>query len=147
MRVVITGDIAVRGTLRLIEQNGEELEKAFSNSFMRRARAISEETLPQIDKRISYMEIGEGGLSEALWELAEREKTGLRIELDDVPIRQETIEICNLLDVDPYTLASYGTALCFVPEGKQADGVCVGYTVNDRKRLLKYGDIERYLRV
>ena len=147
MRVVITGDIAVRGTVRLINENREELKKAFSNSFMRRATAIREEELPQTEEGISFIEIGEGGINEALWELAEREKTGLRIFLDDIPVKQETIEICNLLDIDPYTLASYGTALCFVPEGKDIGGTDVGYTVNDKKRLLKYGDVERYLRI
>ena len=147
MRVVITGDIAVRGTIRLLRERGEELEKAFSNSFMRTARSIREEELPQIEEGISYTEIGEGGITQALWDLAEREKTGLRISLDAVPVKQETIEICNYLDVDPYTLESYGSLLCFVPDGKETGGVEVGYTVNDKKRLLKYGDIERYLRV
>ena len=147
MRVVITGDIAVRGTIRLIEENGEELDKAFSNSFMRRARALKETELPRIDDGISFIEIGEGGLTQALWELAEKERTGLRISLDAVPVKQETIEICNRLDVDPYELESYGSALCFVPEGKEFEGTEVGYTVNDKKRLLKYGEIERFLRV
>ena len=147
MRVLITGEIAVRGTIRLIEERGEELGKAFSNGFMRKARALKEQELPHIDDGISHIEIGEGGITQALWDLAEREKTGLRIFLDEVPIKQETIEICNLLDVDPYTLESYGSVLCFVPEGKDAEGIEVGYTVNDKKRLLKYGDIERYLRV
>ncbi len=147
MRVVITGDIAVRGTIKLIEERGEELDKVFSNSFMRKARAIKEEEVPLIEDGISYIEIAEGGLNEALWELAEREKTGLRVMLDQVPLRQETIEICNMLDIDPYTLASYGTALCFVPEDRQLEGTDIGYTVKDKKRLLKYGDIERYLRV
>lgn len=147
MRVVIRGDIAVRGTIRLIEENREELEKAFSNSFMRRARALKEDGLPRIDDGISFIEIGEGGITKALWDLAEREKTGLRISLDDVPVKPETIEICNLLDVDPYTLESYGAVLCFVPEGKETEGTEVGYTVNDKKRLLKYGEIERFLRV
>lgn len=147
MRVVITGDIAIRGTIELIKERGEELDKAFSNSFMRKARALKEEELPHIAEGISFIEIAEGGLNEALWELAEREKTGLRISLDKVPVKQETIEICNMLDIDPYTLASYGTSLCFVPEGMQLEGSDIGYTVKDKKRLLKYGDIERYLRV
>ncbi|MCR5118905.1 MAG: hypothetical protein K6B44_04715 [Lachnospiraceae bacterium] len=147
MRVVITGDIAVRGTIKLLEENREELKKVFSNSFMRRAAAVREEELPRIEEGISFTEIGEGGITEALWELAEREKTGLRIMLDAIPVKQETIEICNQLDKDPYTLASYGTALCFVPEGKQVGGTDVGYTINDKKRLLLYGDTVRFLRV
>ena len=146
MRVLVVGDIAVRGTKRLLEECGAELEKAFSNSFMRRVRSLEEAKIPRFEYGIRHIEIGEGGFNKALWDLAEREKTGLRIQLDAVPVRQETIEVCNNLDIDPYELAS-GGAICFVPEHLHIDGTDIGYTVNDKKRLLLYGDTQRFLRV
>ena len=36
-----------------------------------------------------------GGIFGALWELAEASGVGLEIELKKIPIRQETVEICE----------------------------------------------------
>ena len=42
----------------------------------------------------------------ALWKLAEAAGAGLTVEQQSIPVRQETIEICELLDVSPYLMQS-----------------------------------------
>ncbi len=146
MRIYVKGDIAVRGTIELIREKEEELRRSFSSAFMRRACSIREETAEFPEGELLCMEIGRGGITQALWDLAESCHKGLRVSLTDIPIRPETIEICNILDVDPYTLDSYGAVLIFAPGDMQVEGSEIGCTADDKKRLLRYGDVERYLR-
>lgn len=40
-------------------------------------------------------DITEGGIFGALWEMAEASGVGLEIDLKKIPVRQETIEICE----------------------------------------------------
>ena len=90
-----------------------------------------------------------------MWEAAEELKVGLRVELREVPIRQETVEVFNELDMDPYILDSYGSWLLFVNDGAAvlaelrsqgfSDAALIGYTTKDRKRVMIYSGVERFL--
>ena len=42
---------------------------------------------------------GEGGVYTAVWELAENAGLGARIQLKEVPLRQETVEICDYFNI------------------------------------------------
>ena len=52
--------------------------------------------------------MGEGGFLSALWKMAEASQVGLEMDFSKVPIRQETIEICEIFDINPYKLNSEG---------------------------------------
>ena len=41
--------------------------------------------------------MGEGGFLSALWKMAEASEVGLEADFRKVPIRQETIEVCEIL--------------------------------------------------
>ena len=59
---------------------------------------------------------GEGGIFAALYEMALRWDTGFTVDLKRIPIRQETVEICEFYDLNPYQLYSTGMLLAAVPE-------------------------------
>ena len=59
---------------------------------------------------------GEGGIFTGIWDFAARARLGVRIFLDRIPIRQETVEVCDLLGVNPYLLMSQGTLLMAADE-------------------------------
>lgn len=59
----------------------------------------------------------EGGILSGLWKMAEASGVGLDVDLRRIPIRQETIEVCERLDVDPYKLESEGTVLLGTGQG------------------------------
>ena len=65
--------------------------------------------------------MGEGGFLAALWKIAEASGVGLSADLRSVPIRQETIEICEVFDVNPYKLLSGGSILLGIRGG---DALC-----------------------
>ena len=50
----------------------------------------------------------EGGIFASLWELAERAGVGLSIDMKKLPLRQETVEVCEFSGVNPYELLSGG---------------------------------------
>lgn len=58
-----------------------------------------------------YYPLGEGGILKALWEIADQAGLGLSAELRKLPIRQETVEITELFDLDPYRMDSKGAVL------------------------------------
>ncbi|MBQ7839499.1 MAG: hydrogenase maturation factor [Lachnospiraceae bacterium] len=98
--------------------------------------------------------VSEGGVFHALWTLAERAGVGLEIDLKKIPIRQETVEICNWLDVNPYELAGNGSLLCIAKDGEalvdelQKEGVfaaVIGRVTDNNDRVILNGEERRFL--
>ncbi len=55
--------------------------------------------------------MGEGGFLSALWKMAEASEVGLEADFRKVPIRQETIEVCEIFALNPYKLQADGAVL------------------------------------
>ena len=98
--------------------------------------------------------LSEGGIFAALWELAEGAGVGLTIDLKKIPIRQETVEICNQLNVNPYELLSGGSLLMTAEDGEgladilRAAGIpaaVIGKVTDSNDRLILNEDEVRYL--
>ena len=49
--------------------------------------------------------------------MAAGSKVGLDIDLKKIPIRQETVEVCEALGLNPYILMSSGSMMIAVPDG------------------------------
>ena len=72
----------------------------------------------------------------------------------NIPILQETVEVCELADVNPYRLMSGGCYLLAADSGwalarsLQAAGIpaaVIGRITKDKKRLICNGDVLTYL--
>ncbi len=96
----------------------------------------------------------EGGIFRGLWTLAECAKTGLEADLKRIPIRQETVEICNELDCNPYELLSNGSLLCLTDRGdvllealkqKGIFAAIIGRTTRTKGRVVINGEERRFL--
>lgn len=99
-------------------------------------------------------DVSEGGIFGALWELAERAGVGLTIDMKKLPLRQETVEVCECCNVNPYTLLSGGSLLMTAEDGQglaaalaaeHIPAVVVGKVTDSRDRLLINGEEVRYL--
>ena len=86
--------------------------------------------------------------------MAEASGVGLSADLRSVPIRQETIEICEILDVNPYKLLSGGSILMGIHGGDafvqqlRREGIMaavIGQTDSGNNRLLYSDGNARYL--
>ena len=89
-----------------------------------------------------------------LMEMAEASGVGLDIDLKKIPIRQETIEICEVYDINPYLLISSGAMLIGTDHGSRLveeltragiHASVIGYAVEGRDRIVRNGDEKRFL--
>ena len=58
--------------------------------------SVQSEAAVAVTSGVSAMhDVTEGGIFGALWEMAEASGVGLEIDLKKIPIRQETVEVCE----------------------------------------------------
>jgi hydrogenase maturation factor len=87
-------------------------------------------------------------------EIAEASGVGLNIDLKSIPVRQETIEVCEAFGLNPYQLISSGSMLITTAKGhdlvsKLKDAgihaTVVGKVTEGNDRVLINEDEVRYL--
>ena len=165
--LIVAGAVAAEGTAWLTENRHEKLREFFAERFLEDARRLPEiygtGRLEENNKVWKMAEkagasarylMGEGGFLAALWKMAEASGVGLEVDLRTVPIRQETIEICEIFDVNPYKLLSGGSILLGISGGDafvqelRREGIMaavIGQTNSGNDRLLYSGGNARYL--
>ena len=99
-------------------------------------------------------DLSEGGVFGGLWEVAVAGNVGLRVDLKKIPLKQETVELCDFVDVNPYQLPGAGALLIAADHGEalvhklaQADipAVIIGCFTDDHDRVIVNDDEVRYL--
>ena len=110
--LVIAGVIAKEGAKAALKQKREVLESRFCGAFLRKLEESLEEKLnlnPEVLLSLGateWEEVKEGGILAALWNLSGAYEQGISFSLLKIPVRQEIIEVCELLDLNPYRLRS-----------------------------------------
>lgn len=159
--IVVSKWIGLRGTAVLAREYRESLLQRYpkwicdnGNGFEQYLSVMQEAAVAIKSGVCTILQVAEGGILAALWELAEGAGVGLTIELKKLPIRQETVEICNYLNVNPYELWSGGCLLMTARDGQklvdalEAEGipaVLVGRTTDCNDRLIRNEEEVRYL--
>ncbi len=122
--VVLSKWIGLEGTAILAKEKEKELLTRYPSHLIREAKAfdrylsIVPEAATAGKSGVTAMhDVTEGGIFGALWELAESSGVGLEIHLKKIPIRQETIEICEFFGINPYELISSGSLLMVTDDG------------------------------
>lgn len=99
-------------------------------------------------------DVTEGGIFGALWEMAEASGVGLEVDLKKIPIRQETIEVCEVFDLNPYMLISSGSMLIGTSHGNRLveelaragiHSAVIGFATEGRDRIVRNGNEKRFL--
>ena len=137
--LVVACPVALGGTSRIAKQEREKLSERFSAGFVcdcmllqqeygfskkdHEGRDMSNLHLEEKAEGSSIWQMavqagasalyamGEGGFLSALWKVAEASQVGLTVDFRKVPVRQETIEVCEIFDLNPYKLCSHGSVL------------------------------------
>lgn len=165
--LAVVGAVALKGTARLAEEKKEILRRYFSQGFLENAASLYQEFGTGEDpKKSEAWEIavkagatalyamGEGGFLAALWKMAEASQVGLSADFFKVPIRQESIEICEIFDLNPYRLLSDGAILLGIPAGEAIVreyrrrglmAAVIGQVQAGNRRLLYSRENARYL--
>ena len=124
--LVMTKSAGLAGAALLAKHYRENLHERYTYAFIDKAAARETEmsVLPEIkivkEHGVRHMhDVAEGGVFGAVWELCERISAGVELDLKKIPICQETVEICEYFDVNPYQLKGDG-ALLFLTHNSAA---------------------------
>ena len=159
--IIITKWIGLEGTADLATRNREKLLERYPAYLVEEAAAFDRyySILPEAATAVksggcTMHDVSEGGVFAALWEMAEGAGVGLTIDMKKLPLRQETVEVCEFCNVNPYELRSGGSLIIASPEGTAvvealaAEGipaVIVGRFTDSNERLILNEDEVRYM--
>ncbi|MCD8149932.1 MAG: hypothetical protein LUE92_10300 [Clostridiales bacterium] len=158
--IIVTKWVGLEGTVRIVQERRAELLCRFPSFMLEDAAGFSRflsvqsELAAAKNGGAAMLELAWGGVFGGLWELAEQAGVGLEINLKRIPVRQETVEICNYYDINPYQLTSGGSLLLTAQDGYgladrlQGAGIpaaVVGKAVAGNDRVVLNGDVRRFL--
>lgn len=122
--IVLSKWIGLYGTALLAARHRERLLERFPGFLVEEARGFERYLSILPEARIAWAkgasslhDASEGGILGALWEMAERAGTGLEADMRKLPLRQETVEICEVCGENPYLLSSGGCLVMTAPDG------------------------------
>ncbi|MDR0963648.1 MAG: hypothetical protein LBM60_03425 [Clostridium sp.] len=120
--------VGLHGTLIVARMYYDLLARRFNKRFMERLFALepmlyhTQAVAAAISSEVSLQLMPcQDGIYATIWKLAALTHLGLDIDLLKLPIRQETVEICDYLDINPYELDSEG---CLVLVAKHPQKLC-----------------------
>lgn len=161
MDILVTKWIGIEGTSIIAKEKEKELLTRFSVPFIEKAKkmdayiSVLSEAAVAVRSGVGAMhDVTEGGIFGALWEMAEASGVGLEIDLKKIPIRQETVEICEFFGINPYELISSGCMLMAAEDGNmlvqqlEKEGIpatVIGRTTAGNDRVLFHADEKRFL--
>lgn len=159
--ILLTRWVGLGGTVQALWGRREELEKRFPPGFLRQAEEMEADLFAGREAALAWEQgagyvqaVGEGGVKAALWEMAKVLECGVDVGLKALPIRQETVEICEYLGLNPYQLSSTGSLLITAPEGEALAGklaaagipaAVVGRLTDNNDKILRSGEEVQYL--
>ena len=113
--LVISKWVGLEGTALLAKEKKQDLTGKYPASFINDAigfkdyMRIESEAAVAIKSGVSAIhDLSNGGVFAGLWEMGERAGCGLKVDLKSIPLRQETVEICEFYEINPYQLLSGG---------------------------------------
>lgn len=159
--IVVSKWIGLEGTAFLAERCSEMLRARYPAYLVEEAAgfhrylSILPEAAAAVESGVCAMhDASEGGIFGALWELAEAAGVGLTVDLRKLPLRQETVEVCEYCNVNPYQLLSGGCLVMTTEDGpglvdsltaRQIPAVLVGKVTDRNDRILLNGEEVRYM--
>ncbi len=159
--VVASKWIGLEGTALLARRHGDRLAERIPYHMVKEAEEFASylSVLPEAaiaaKSNVSAMhDVSGGGIFAALWELAESAGVGLTIDLKKIPVRQETIEVCEVFGISPYELLSGGCLLMTSDNGESLvqalDAVhipaaVIGKVTNSHDRIVVNEEERRFL--
>ena len=116
--LIMTKSCGIEGTAVIASELEERLRTRFNENFyescaeLKNYLSVEEEAMALIDNKNAVLhDMSSGGVYAAIWEMAEYLNKGAKVNLKDINILQETVEVSELFDINPYKLTSQGSLL------------------------------------
>lgn len=161
MDIIVTKWIGIEGTAILAKEKEAVLRERYSQPFIDKAKeldryiSVLSEAATAVKSGVAAMhDVTEGGIFGALWEIAEASGVGLEIDLKKIPLKQETVEICEFFGINPYELISSGSMLMAAKDGNGLvmelekagiPAVVIGKATDSNDRVLLNEEERRFL--
>lgn len=158
--IVMAGYAAMEATVCMMEAEKERLEARLSGQFLNAGKELLSQTDTRMASAIALEHgalvktAGEGGIFTALWELGSYLDCGMQVELRNLLLRQETIEVCEVLDLNPYLMFSGGAILAVTEKPEELlaayqnagiPAAVAGVLTKGHDRILQNGEEQRFL--
>jgi len=159
--IVMTKWIGISDTARLAQEKEEELLSRYPLFYIKSAQNLEQfysvipEAATAVKSGVNAMhDVAGGGIFGALWELGERFDVGLQVELKKIPIKQETVEVCEFFGYNPYEMRSDGALLILTDdshallEALDRQGIpaaVIGVTTDGNDKVILNEDEKRFL--
>ena len=159
--IIITEYIALAGTAKLASAHENELRAYYPSELVDTAISFADKadtgkvrlTAGKFPGACVF-DPGEKGLLAELWDMAESLSCGLDIDIKAIPVKQESVEVCEFLDEDPYRIDSTGSLLIITEDtlglkkALEDEGIkasVIGRLTDSRARILRNNGRTRYL--
>ena len=156
--IVMSKWIGMEGSVVIVAAKEKELLERFPKIMIDQIKKMlpncscALEAALAVKSGVSAMhDVSSGGIYGALYELSEAAGVGLEIDLRAIPIKQETVEICEYLGLNPYYLKSGGSMLMVCDHGQELvrllekEGIyaaVIGRTTSDNaKAVINEGEV------
>ncbi len=159
MDIVMTKWAGIEGTSILAHEGQDQLLTYYRKELVEDGKKFADYLSVVKDSQIAMKynvygmhDVTEGGIFGALWEIGEKAGLGLIVNQDLIPVRQETIEICEYFDLNPYMLIGSGSLLIITDESQalieelEANGIhgkVIGQTTSGNHKQIRFNDIMR----
>ncbi|MDD6326826.1 MAG: AIR synthase-related protein [Lachnospiraceae bacterium] len=160
--IVMVDVTAKLGTALITQKKKEELRSRFAESYIKEMelgvngyRVDSYAKLAAGQGAFYMHDISCGGLYGALWQLSVRIGKGIEIFHNQIPIRQETIELCEFYGINPYQLDGTGGLLVVISGAETflesmaklgVEAAVIGRVTEDQDKKIQINDTDiRYL--
>lgn len=122
--LVLCGNIGLAGTVFMAQEKAQELKTHLPAHFVYSGEVLKSTLNAYPDQQIlksagvkAVYPVWEGGLLAALNELAKESPLGFRVDYEAVPVKQVTIEFCEIFGMNPWQLLSGGCTLLVTDHG------------------------------
>ncbi|MDF2587490.1 MAG: Hydrogenase maturation factor [Anaerocolumna sp.] len=159
--IVMSKWAGIEGTAIIAKAKEKELLTIYTTDFINGAKDFIEYISVVVESKVarrlgvtSMHDVTEGGIYGALWELGAASNVGIEVDLKKIPIKQETVEICEFYDLNPYQLISSGVMLmvtdranALVDELKKVGihAAVIGRITDNNERIVLNEDEKRFL--
>lgn len=156
--LVMAGYAGFAGTVKIGAEKRDFLKTRFSPMFLRCLDETEPYSVEQWIKReqkeehcsfTAYEYAGEGGVLAALWNLSGIFNVGIDVDLRALPIRQVTVEVCELYELNPYRLLCGDCVIMASDRGGQLvrrlkaagiPGAVIGCVTGGIARQIRHGE-------
>ncbi|MDD5571079.1 MAG: hydrogenase expression/formation protein HypE [Bacteroidales bacterium] len=112
-KIIINGNIGEHGAAILCARNSLEYSSAVKSDCASLNKLISE--VFEVSSKIKFMrDATRGGVATVLCELAEKNKSGIELDEEQIPVQETVRGLCEIFGFDPLYMANEGKVIMVV---------------------------------